>query len=169
MSGSAPLILTLEIDERSFAFFDAQRKAYFPPERNVLQAHITLFHHLPGGERNAVETKLSRVSRHPRFVMRATGLRSLGRGVAYTLESVEADALRASLARVWADWLVPQDRQKHRLHLTIQNKVAPEIAQALLARLGTGFEPFAVTATGLRLWSYEGGPWRLLESFPFEA
>ena len=48
MDKPAPLILTLELDERSFAFFGAQRRRYFPPERNFIPAHLTLFHALPG-------------------------------------------------------------------------------------------------------------------------
>jgi hypothetical protein len=31
MEPAAPLILTLQFDERSFAFFDDQRRRYFPP------------------------------------------------------------------------------------------------------------------------------------------
>jgi len=42
-----PLILTLKLDEESQAFFDKQRALYFPPERNFLKAHLTLFHQLP--------------------------------------------------------------------------------------------------------------------------
>jgi hypothetical protein len=44
----SPLILTLEMDTHSFEILDALRKKHFPPERNVLDAHITLFHKLPG-------------------------------------------------------------------------------------------------------------------------
>ena len=48
MSSPAPLILTLALDERSFAFFDAQRRLHFPASRNLIPAHVTLFHHLLG-------------------------------------------------------------------------------------------------------------------------
>ncbi|MBM6593533.1 2'-5' RNA ligase family protein [Microvirga pudoricolor] len=164
-----PLILTLDLDEASFRFFDDQRKAYFPQERNFIPAHVTLFHHLPGSERRRIDSDVQPHCRRPVIAMRATGLRSLGRGVAYALESPEVDALRASLATSWADWLTPQDRQKPRLHVTVQNKVSPDAARTLLDRLNTGFEPFTATATGLLLWSYEGGPWRFLARFPFRG
>lgn len=36
------------MDEDSFEFFNALRRAHFPPERNPLSVHITLFYHLPG-------------------------------------------------------------------------------------------------------------------------
>jgi hypothetical protein len=167
-AGTRPLIVTIEIDEPSFEFFDAQRRAHFPPERNFIPAHITLFHHLPGDHAPAIRAELARVSRREAFRMDVTGLRSLGRGVAYTVESPTADELRAGLAETWAGWLTPQDRQKPRLHVTVQNKVAPETARRLIERLAAGFTPFRVTAQGLRLWSYDGGPWTLLERFPFE-
>ena len=43
-----PLVLTLVLDAQSFAFFDGLRRRHFPPERNVIAAHLTLFHALPG-------------------------------------------------------------------------------------------------------------------------
>ncbi|WP_314964444.1 2'-5' RNA ligase family protein, partial [Bradyrhizobium cosmicum] len=80
------------------------------------------------------------------------GLRSLGRGVAYTLASPTLKELRLSLAKQWALWLTLQDRQKHRPHVTIQNKVDPQEAHRLLADLAASFSPFTVTGTGLDLW-----------------
>jgi hypothetical protein len=167
--GGRPLIVTLEPDEASHQFFDAQRRAHFPPERNVIAAHITLFHHLPGSEREAIRSELARACRRDAFRMDVTGLRSLGRGVAYRVESRTADALRAGLAAGWAAWLTPQDRQTPRLHVTIQNKVAPETARRLIEALEADFKPFSITAQALRLWSYQGGPWSHLDRFPFGA
>lgn len=43
-----PLIVTLALDEQAQARFDALRSRHFPPDRNVLDAHVTLFHALPG-------------------------------------------------------------------------------------------------------------------------
>jgi hypothetical protein len=96
-----------------------------------------------------------------------TGVRFLGRGVAYELSSPELDELRGSLGLNWAPWLTPQDRQRHRPHVTVQNKVAPEVARALHARLSAAFEPERVTARGLGLWRYRGGPWEPLAELPF--
>ena len=45
-----PLILTLALDDLSFARFDALRREHFPPTLNRIPAHVTLFHHLPGEE-----------------------------------------------------------------------------------------------------------------------
>ena len=39
-------ILTAEMDNESFAWLDGLRHRHFPPERNFLAAHLTLFHRL---------------------------------------------------------------------------------------------------------------------------
>jgi hypothetical protein len=52
--------------------------------------------------------------------------------------------------------------------VTIQNKVAPDEARRLLDDLSHPFQHFVIRATGLKLWSYEGGPWQFLAVFPFE-
>ena len=39
-------ILTAELDGASFDWLDELRRAHFPPERNLLPAHLTLFHRL---------------------------------------------------------------------------------------------------------------------------
>ena len=170
MSDPAPLILTLALDERSFAFFDGERRRYFPAARNVIPAHLTLFHHLPGEEVDRIRSLLAAVAAaHTPFSVAVTGLRPLGRGVAYKLESSALTVLRADLARRWADWLTPQDAQRFQPHVTIQNKADPAQARALLARLEEAFTPFTVAAEGLHLWRYLGGPWEAVETFRFAA
>lgn len=42
-----PLILTLVLDAQLFKALNALRVRHFPPERNVVPAHVTLFHALP--------------------------------------------------------------------------------------------------------------------------
>jgi 2'-5' RNA ligase len=170
MDTAAPLILTLQLDERSFAFFDAQRRRYFPPERNFIPAHLTLFHHLPGEQLAKVQQDIEgRASNQKPFTLDVTGLRPLGRGVAYALASSELTAMRRHFALIWNDWLKPQDRQNHNPHVTVQNKVDPTQARALLEDLSEGFQPFPVTAIGLDLWWYRGGPWENVRSFPFAS
>jgi 2'-5' RNA ligase len=168
MTGEAPLILTLALDERSFAFFDGERRQYFPADRNFIPAHVTLFHHLPGDELAAIGATLAAVTRaHNPFSVAVTGLRPLGRGVAYRLESSALAVLRGELAARWKDWLTPQDAQRFQPHVTIQNKADPAQARALLQRLEQGFSPFSVKAEGLHLWRYLGGPWEAVETFRF--
>ncbi|WP_460503719.1 2'-5' RNA ligase family protein, partial [Hymenobacter agri] len=98
---------------------------------------------------------------------RVAGLRSLGRGVAFTLENDELRALHRRLQAEFADYLIPQDRQKLQPHITVQNKVDPAAARQLLAELQAGFAPFEALGTGLHLWAYRGGPWESLAEFPF--
>ena len=42
-----PLIVTALLDEAAQQRFDRLRRSHFPPERNHLDAHLTLFHRLP--------------------------------------------------------------------------------------------------------------------------
>ncbi|WP_052954773.1 2'-5' RNA ligase family protein [Microvirga vignae] len=164
----SPLILTLALDEGSFAFFDAKRRRYFAPERNLIHAHLTLFHHLPGDQIKTIQEAIEqKCSVQPRFQLDVTTLRSLGRGVAYTLQSPELADLRRSLASEWAHWLTPQDRQKHQPHVTVQNKVDPQKARALLTELSETFVPFRAQGIGLDLWWYRGGPWENVCRFSF--
>lgn len=168
MDPLAPLILTLRFDDRSFAFFDAQRRRYFPPQRNFIPAHLTLFHALPGEHLASIAHDIETyASRQRLFHLDVTGLRPLRRGVAYSLVAPELTQLRRHLARQWNDWLKPQDRQNHNPHVTVQNKVDPTQARALLEDLSEGFQPFQVVATGLDLWWYRGGPWEKAKSFDF--
>jgi 2'-5' RNA ligase len=165
---AAPLILTLALDPDSQARFDRERRAYFPPERNHLAAHLTLFHHLPGEEIGAIQARLAEACRAQRgFDLAVEEVWMMGRGVAYRLGSPELVALHRALAAGWRAWLTPQDRQALRPHVTIQNKVPAEAARALHARLRAGFAPFAVRGTGLLLWHYRGGPWEAAGEFPF--
>jgi hypothetical protein len=163
-----PLILTLVLDARSFAFFDAKRRRYFPPERNFLSAHLTLFHALPGPEIATVDHDLEAIcGEHAPMILDVVGLRSLGRGVAYTLRSEALMRLHATLAARWAMWLTPQDRHRLQPHVTVQNKVDPDDARELLARLQAEFRPFTVAGEGLGLWRYRGGPWDPVRTFAF--
>lgn len=163
---SEALILTLRLDERSFARLDAERRAHFPPERNFIPAHLTLFHDLRG-EAEVAATLSGICARTPPLPLRVTGLRSLGRGVAYEVEGGGLTRLRRGLAEAWQDRLTPQDRQGWRPHVTVQNKVAPEAARALLADLQARFQPWDARAEGLLLWRYRGGPWEAAGEFPF--
>ncbi len=163
-----PFVVTVALDATSQARFEALRREHFPPSRNLVPAHVSVFHHLPPGDTtpDAVSEVLADLAPRP-SVMAVTGVRSLGRGVAYTLDAPGVAAVRASLVREFEGRLTPQDRQPWRPHVTVQNKVTPEAARALLARLGAGFAPFEVVAEGLLLWRYRGGPWELARTLPF--
>lgn len=158
------------MDEESQRLFDRLREAYFPPERNYLSAHLTLFHHLPADREGEVVEGIEEVcGRHGRIPLRASGLLFMGRGVAYKLEAPELVALRRRLARDWEPFLTNQDRQGPRPHVTVQNKVSPETARALHQHLQSSFSPFEVRGEGLLLWRYLGGPWEKAGEYPFRG
>ena len=132
-----------------------------------LAAHVTLFHALPGDELPQVRRVLADAADRPAFEVLVSGVRLLGRGVAYDLESAELTGLWAELAARFDPWLTRQDRQRLSAHVTVQNKVEPAVARELHDRLAAGFEPHAVPARGLGLWRYLGGPWEPLAEHPF--
>jgi 2'-5' RNA ligase len=166
-AGAPPLVLTLRLDEAAQERFDALRRAHFPPERNHLQAHVTLFHALPGAREAEVRAGLASSAQRPAYDVDVVRVRSMGKGVAYDLRSPELAAQRTALARQWRPWLTPQDARPHAPHVTVQNRVTPDQARALLRELAAGFAPYAVRATGLSLWRYLGGPWEPLATYRF--
>jgi 2'-5' RNA ligase len=170
VSTPQPLILTATMEPSALEVFDAQRRTFFPPERNVLTAHITLFHHLPGAELENITTQLEAISlRTPRITAEVTGLRFLGQGVAYNLRASRLSELRAELGVQWAAWLTNQDRSGFKPHVTVQNKVSGETARETLRILEARFQPWSFSITGLALWRYLGGPWEPVETFAFRT
>ena len=157
----APIIVTALMGAADFAWADGLRRAHFPPERNWLGAHITLFHHLPPSALGEVAGRLKRLGAGPRPTARLTDVMLLGRGVAYRVESPELLAMRAELADAFAGMLTPQDQAKPRLHITIQNKVTPDAAKALADKLRADFRPRPLVIAGLAAWHYRGGPWEM--------
>ena len=157
----APIIVTALMGAADFAWADGLRRAHFPPERNWLGAHITLFHHLPPSALEEVAGRLKRLGAGPPPTARLTDVMLLGRGVAYRVESPELLAMRAELADAFAGMLTPQDQAKPRLHITIQNKVTPDAAKALADKLRADFRPRPLVIAGLAAWHYRGGPWEM--------
>ena len=163
-----PLVLTLTLDSETSVFFNQLRQRHFPPERNHLAAHLTLFHQLPGTEANRTASELEGISQRYRPMRLAVQeVRLLGRGVAYRLESPLLQQLHRQLQKQWQAHLTPQDQQKLWPHVTVQNKVSPDEAKRLHAQLSADFTPFDALGTGLHLWEYHGGPWQSRQEFAF--
>ncbi len=164
----APIIVTALFGREDQSWFDGQRRAHFPAERNVLDAHCTMFHHLApelGAELKQRLSALTRGQRPPQAWI--GGVMNMGRGVAYRIESPELEVIRADLADAFATMLIPQDRAGWRPHVTIQNKVEPPVAKALYGQLSTTFVPRPVKIAGLASWWYRGGPWEALSRHMF--
>jgi len=160
-------VLTVGLPEADQARFDRERRALFPPGRTVVGAHLTLFHALPGDRLHAIVDGLRSLGARPPLSMQVTGILSLGRGVAYRVESAALIALHRQLQQLWSDRLTRQDAQPLRPHITVQNKVSPETARQTMAELHAGFRPSGLVAVSLDLWEYVDGPWCPLGRFEF--
>lgn len=165
---SAPIIVSALFGAGDAAFLTALRRAHFPPERNHLEAHLTLFHHLTPSIEGELKRRLAQETRHvapPRAVL--ASLMNLGRGVAFRVESPELEAIRESLRDAFASLLTPQDAGGWRPHVTIQNKVEPAVARALKAELEADFRPRPLTIAGIGCFYYRGGPWEPISRHMF--
>ena len=165
--GEAPaLIVTLEMDGAAFARFDELRRRYFPPERNLVPAHVTLFPRLPGERGRDVKALLRALSAGRRPIEVEVGEpRASERGVAVFLRSPLLSAFRDELAREFRPWLGPDDA--FRPHVTIQNNVGPAEARRTEREIAATLLPKRLTGLGLHLWRYRDGPWEDVQLFRF--
>ena len=169
MAATPPLILTCLLNQEAFDFFTGLRKEHFPPERNFLDAHLTLFHHLPAEEPAILQAVHDLCRQHPPIMLDVKEVVFTGKGVAYRIDSPALKQLHQTLQQHWRQWLIPQDRQGLWPHITVQNKVYPQEARALQKQLAARFTPFQATALGLSIWEYQGGPWGFRESCLFQG
>ena len=164
---SGPLIVTAEMVPADLAWLDGLRRKHFPPERNQLKAHLTMFHALPPSAEGEVRTRLAVLARQDPPHALITGLMNLGGGVAYRVVSDELDLIRNELAHHFHGLLTAQDAGGWRPHVTVQNKVAPREARELLGQLERGFSTRPLGIAGLGLYRYLGGPWEPLATYRF--
>ena len=61
-SSEAPLILTAELPPELHRRYTDLRTRHFPPERNYLEAHVTLFHAIPAHYGDEVRRYLARLA-----------------------------------------------------------------------------------------------------------
>lgn len=170
MSENAPIIITATMGKADQIWADNLRAAHYPPERNVVKAHITLFHHLPPLHWPEIKTRLADIAREyaPPPAM-LSDVMLLGRGVAYRVECPDLLAMRDDLAEGLTGLLTPQDQARPRLHITVQNKVEPVVAKALYTELIAKFRLQPFTITGLSAHYYRGGPWEAIQQWSFSG
>lgn len=164
-----PLILAADFSPADLALLDGLRRAHFPPERNRLPAHLTLFHALPPSALDEAKHQLALQANASPPRATIAGLMDLGGGVAFRIVSDDLDDIRSAIADHFHGSLSAQDAQGWRPHITIQNKVAPKAARALLAELERDFRPRPLAITGLALHRYLGGPWEPIARYPFRG
>ncbi|WP_037501277.1 2'-5' RNA ligase family protein [Sphingomonas jaspsi] len=167
--GAAPLIVTAELGADDLAMVDGLRRQHFPPERNVLQAHLTMFHALPPSAEGELKTLLSEIAAGPAPMALLEQPYSIGRGVALKVRSPDLATIREHIAYRFHGMLTAQDRQGWRPHITIQNKVTPDLARDTLRKVEAEFKPRPLQIAGIGLYRYLGGSWGLVRRFPFRG
>ena len=163
------LIVTAELGPEDLAWLDALRRRHYPPERNRVPAHLTMFHALAPSAEDEVRRRLSGHSAGTSPSARIAGLMDLGGGVAFRVVSDELEALRDELADDLHGLLGAQDSGGWKPHVTIQNKVAPKVARELLHSLERGFRPRPLCIAGLGLHRYLGASWETLGVWKFRG
>ena len=163
------LIVSAEFGAKDFTWLDGQRRRYFPPDRNQLAAHLTMFHALPPSAEDEARRVLAQLGTAPPPRAMVAGLMNLGRGVAYRIVSDDLEQVRASIAEHFRGSLTFQDGQGWRPHVTIMNKAKSSDAKALLNGLEATFQPRPLKIAGLALHRYLGGPWEKLGSWSFRG
>ena len=166
---AAPLIVTADFAPADHGWLEGLRRRHYPPERNRVPAHLTLFHALPPSAIDEAKRQLALAARRPAPRAEIAGLMDLGGGVAFRVVSDELDSIHADIADHFHGFLTAQDAQGWRPHVTIQNKVAPKVARALLAELERDFRPRPLTMSALALHRYLGGPWESVARYPFRG
>jgi hypothetical protein len=166
----APIIITAEMGKIDQAWANGLRRLHYPPERNRVDAHITLFHHLPPSHLPEIKSRLAALaSECPPPVAYLTEVMMLGSGVAYRVDSAELLSIREELAAEFHGLLIAQDQARPRLHITVQNKVEPATAKALHADLFAAFRPRPLVISGLAAYYYQGGPWDHIGAWSFRG
>lgn len=166
----APFIVTAELPADVFAWADGLRRAHFPPERNHLKAHVTLFHAFAPSLREELRSVLARLSgEFSAPPARIDGLMNLGKGTALAITSPGMLAVRRVIADHFHGALTAQDQHTPRLHITVQNKVAPAQARALQAELGPVLKSRHFAFTGLGLHLYCNPHWEELGIWKFRG
>jgi hypothetical protein len=163
-----PLIVTAELGA-DFGWLEDLRQRHFPPERNQLRAHLTMFHAIPPSAEAELRRILQSLATEPQPQARIAGLMNLGGGVAFRIASDELDAIRAEIASRLHGLLTAQDAAGWSAHVTIQNKVPPRDAKALMASIGVRYDGRPLDLPALGLHRYLGGPWETLRTFRFRG
>lgn len=165
-----PFIVTAGLPKDLFSWANQLRREHFPPDRNQLHAHVTLFHSFAPSLYEELKGVLPRIaSEFAPVPARLSGLMDLGKGTALAIESAGMLRIRALIADHFHGSLTDQDLHEPRLHITIQNKVSKEEARALQAELAARLEPRSFHFTGLELHIYRGGPWEEVGKFAFRG
>ena len=166
---AGPLIVTAELGPEDFAWLNGLRRQHFPPDRNQLAAHLTMFHAIPPSAESELRQILRNAAQLRSPPARIAGTMNLGGGVALRVASDKLNAIRSEIAQRLHGLLTAQDSAGWSAHVTIQNKVPPRDARALLDAIGEQFTQRPIRISGLGLHRYLGGPWETLQTYAFRG
>lgn len=163
------LIVTADFGPADFAWLDGLRRHHFPPERNLVPAHLTLFRALPPSAEDEAKRQLALHAAAAPPAALIAGLMDLGGGVAFRVVSDDLERIRREIGSHFHGSLSSQDSAGWRPHVTIQNKVSSSTARGLLAVLERDFSPRPLAIAALSLHRYVGGPWEAVARYPFRG
>lgn len=166
---AGPIVVTALFGPGEDGWLQELRRAHYPPERNRVPAHLTLFRQLPPSIEAELSRRLAACAATPPPPAMVAGLIDLGEGTALRIESEALEDIRGDLAEALHGLLTPQDTTPWRPHVTIQNKVEPREARRLQQRLRASFQPRPLAIRALATWRYLGGPWERIRTFPFRG
>jgi len=164
-----PIIVTATFGDGDNGWLQELRRAHYPPERNRVPAHLTLFRQLPPSLEAELGTRLARFAASPPPFASVSTVMDLGEGTALRVESQALTRIREELAEIFHGSLTPQDLASWRPHVTIQNKVARREARALQQQLRATFRPRPLAIRALAAWRYRDGPWEPIRDWSFRG
>ncbi|KAL9580932.1 MAG: hypothetical protein Q9212_004193 [Teloschistes hypoglaucus] len=165
---SETYILALATDAAHHQAMTALRNRYFPPKLNKLSAHVALFRALPGSELSKIEESVQKLVRyyHP-FPIIADDPFKLSHGIGVEVRAPPARTIYSKLKEQWNNFLSTQDLG-FKPHYTIQNKVDDEeMVRKSFEQVQREFGGSTGTVTGLSLYLYDRGFWRLKKMYSF--
>jgi hypothetical protein len=172
-------ILTLFTDKGHHQTMTALRRQWFPSRILKVDAHVTLFHALPGSRLAELKQDIAAVAERTEKFDIAVGVKGvfeMGKGVGINVSNADgfqnkAAGIRSELRNKWEPFLSDQDRrEKWRGHYTIMNKQDDkEEVHKCLAYLKEGNANSKGTVEGLSLWLYDRGWWKEDEVFKFSG
>jgi hypothetical protein len=166
---AGPLIVTADFSAADFAWLEGLRRDHYPAEQNRVAVHLTMFQGLPPSAVEDVRRQLALHSAGPPPRATIAGLMNLTSGVAFRVVSDELETIRDSIADHFHGLLCAPDAAGWRPHVTIQNKVPPKQARALIAGLERDFRPRPLGVAGLSVHRYRGGPWETVGTYAFRG
>lgn len=164
------LLVVAQLPPPVQAWADALRREHYPPDRNRLAAHITLFHGLPPSAADEIHRRLAAcTTRTPPLPARFSGLMDLGDGTAIALDCPRLHTLHAELAEQLSGVIQQRDDRPLRPHVTIQAKVGVQEARALQRALADLALPLPFRLHGLATHRWTGDLWAFEREWPFRG